>query len=106
MRAECAGAKSKIRNPKAEGRKKAETRRPNMLVRPWASDFGIRTSFGLRSSDFGFLSSSFFAPNGSMSRILSLEISEARPIEPFAQIHFGHSHRAPILCLREHTPFA
>jgi hypothetical protein len=70
------------RNPKAEGRKKAEFRRPNRLpadpglrrfqkqklkgqrtlgrLRPVAwwkrvlSAFGIRPSFGLRASGFGF----------------------------------------------------
>src|SRR6266850_7847339 len=96
------GAKSEIRMAKAERSPKSEVRK----TRPRAySAFGFWLSFGPRPSDFGFLSS-FFAPHRSVSRILSLEISEARPIEPFAQIHFCHSHGAPFLRLRQHTPLA
>jgi hypothetical protein len=71
----------KARNPKIEGRKKAETRIPKSPARSWlkdpkdlwrygvavpvpegaalevrmvtASDFGLRPSFGLRASAFG-----------------------------------------------------
>ena len=49
------------RRPKTEGRKKAEARNPNATraaARPGSaacSAFGIRPSFGLRSSAFGFL---------------------------------------------------
>jgi hypothetical protein len=47
------------RNPKSEGRKKAEIRRPNETVfgRPGRfriSAFGLLSGFGLRVSDFGF----------------------------------------------------
>src|ERR1041384_7533988 len=47
----------KIRRPKPEGRKKAEIRRASSLgfsrFRARVSDFGSRTSFGLRISGFG-----------------------------------------------------
>ena len=49
------------RRPKTEGRKKAEARNPNATraaARPGSaacSAFGIRPSFGLRASAFGFL---------------------------------------------------
>ena len=52
--------KREVRNPKAEGRRKAETRRPRAETfspksNSSVSDFGLRTSFGLRPSVFGFL---------------------------------------------------
>ena len=42
--------------PKPEIRKKSEARRPKTAARPQLvpSDFGIRASFGLRNSEFGF----------------------------------------------------
>src|SRR5436309_10284371 len=45
-----------IRIPKPEIRKKSEARRPKTAARPKfaPSEFGIRASFGLRISDFGF----------------------------------------------------
>src|SRR6266478_5207038 len=95
-----AAAKSEIRRPKEVRIPRSEGRGAQAY-----SAFGFWLSFGLRPSDFGFLWS-FFAPHRSMSRILSLEVPEARPIEPFAQIHFRHSHRAPILRLCQHTTFA
>ena len=45
-------AKAQTRNPKSEGRKKAEPRNPKCPS--VASAFGIRPSSGFRPSDFGF----------------------------------------------------
>ena len=39
-----------------------------------------------------------------MTRILPFEISQARPIEPFAQIDFRDRNGAPILGLGEDAP--
>jgi hypothetical protein len=54
------GSGGEIRNPKSEGRKKSEFRihsHPNMLAdhrnKP-LSDFGFRSSFGLRVSELGY----------------------------------------------------
>src|SRR5262245_39989911 len=38
----------KMRNPKAESRKKTEGRDPRMVGLPACSDFGVRPSFGFR----------------------------------------------------------
>src|SRR6184192_3884523 len=48
------GSNEEIRNPKAEIRKKSERTKPEMQRRWVGSDFGFRTSFGFRPSDFGF----------------------------------------------------
>src|SRR5262245_8234765 len=42
------------RNPKSEGRKKAQVRNPIKHSLVCCSDFGFRPSFGFRLSDFGF----------------------------------------------------
>src|SRR6185503_15777364 len=41
-----------------------------------------------------------------MSRVLRLEIAEARPAEVLAQIDFRHDHGAPLLGLSQHASFA
>jgi hydrogenase maturation protease len=44
--------KSEGRNPKADGNPKSEDRSPGLVS--GSSDLGLRASFGLRTSDFGF----------------------------------------------------
>src|SRR5437764_508693 len=59
------------------------------------------------TADPGFsVSFPFARPDRCMAWNLGLEITEARPIEPFPQIHFGYGHGAPILRLRDDMAFA
>src|SRR5437899_10559019 len=66
----------------------ATLKRRNGAVRP-----GVAASFR------------FARPNGSMARNFGFEITEARPVEPLAQIHFGHDDGSPVFGLREDVAF-
>ena len=41
-----------------------------------------------------------------MPRILAFKIPQARPVEPFPEIHFCHDHRAPVFGLDEDAALA